>query len=139
MKDLQLPQQAVYRNFREMCHRTSALKARGETGDTNRSARICNRPDTVKSKQDQQHLEGHSPLPVPNKSASRITFRSDEKTVPDELNKFFISVGENTVNKVKSLANECKFELNEDGLLRDNIYCPNSSHFVSQIVNIYKM
>ena len=31
----------------------------------------------------------------------------------DEFNRFFVSVGQNTVDKIKSLANECGFKYNE--------------------------
>ena len=46
--------------------------------------------------------------------AIRLCLPRDDKTVADEFNKFFVSVGQNTVNKIKSLANECSFELNEN-------------------------
>ena len=47
---------------------------------------------------------------IPNKSSSQRVFSKDDKTVADEFNQFFVSVGQNTVDKIKSLTNECGFE-----------------------------
>ena len=52
-------------------------------------------------------------LCIPKKSPSQRVFSKDDKTVADEFNQFFVSVGQNTVDKIKLLANECGFKYNE--------------------------
>ncbi len=43
---------------------------------------------------------------IPRKSLSRKIFTKDEKVVANEFNQFFNSVGEKTIDKIKSLAQE---------------------------------
>ena len=50
---------------------------------------------------------------IPNKSTSQRIFSKDDKTVADEFNQFFVSVGQSTVDKITSLANECNLTLNQ--------------------------
>ena len=51
---------------------------------------------------------------VPNKSTSQRTFSKSVKSVADEFNQFFVSVGQSTVDKITSLANECNLTLNQN-------------------------
>ena len=50
---------------------------------------------------------------IPNKSTSQRIFSKDNKTVADEFNQFFVSVGQSTVDKITSLTNECNLTLNQ--------------------------
>ena len=50
---------------------------------------------------------------IPKNSTSSRTFSRDDKIVADEFNNFFVSVDQNTVNKIKSLANEHCHDLHE--------------------------
>ena len=47
------------------------------------------------------------------KSISQRIF-SKGKSVADEFNRFFVSVGQNSVDKIQSLANECNITLNQN-------------------------
>ena len=51
---------------------------------------------------------------VPNKSTSQRTFSKSDNTVADDFNQFFVSVGQSTVDKITSLANECNLTLNQN-------------------------
>ena len=51
---------------------------------------------------------------IPNKSTSQRIFSKNGKTVSDEFNQFFVSVGQSTVDKITSLANECNLTLNQN-------------------------
>ena len=51
---------------------------------------------------------------IPNKSTSQRIFSKNDKTVADEFNQFFVSVGQSTVDKITSLANECNLTLNQN-------------------------
>ena len=51
---------------------------------------------------------------IPNKSTSQRIFSKNDKTVADEFNQFFVSVGQSTVDKIPSLANECNLTLNQN-------------------------
>ena len=44
----------------------------------------------------------------------------DEKEVANEFNQFFTSVGQNTVNKIKSLADECNYDLTQSSFVPRN-------------------
>lgn len=46
---------------------------------------------------------------IPKKSATRREFSKDERVAANEFNEFFVSVGQRTVDKIKSLASECDF------------------------------
>ena len=48
---------------------------------------------------------------IPKKSRNQRTFSNDDKTVANKFNTFFSSVGQETVDKISSLANECKYNL----------------------------
>ena len=50
---------------------------------------------------------------IPNKSTSQQIFSEDNKTVTDEFNQFFVSVGQSTVDKITSLTNECNLTPNQ--------------------------
>ena len=65
---------------------------------------------------------------IANKSTSQRIFSKDDKTVADEFNQFFVSVGQSTVNKIISLANECNLTLNQNYLHQDNTPFLTSSH-----------
>lgn len=51
---------------------------------------------------------------IPRKSKSQRIFSKDNKTVADEFNRFFVSVGQSSVEKIQSLANECNITLNRN-------------------------
>ena len=53
---------------------------------------------------------------VPKKSRNQRTFSKDRRTVANEFNTFFSSVGQVTVDKINSLVNECKYNLAKPGL-----------------------
>ncbi|CAB4040195.1 Hypothetical predicted protein, partial [Paramuricea clavata] len=48
-------------------------------------------------------------LCIPNKLSSQTIFSKDDKTVANDFNQFFVSVGQNTVEDIKLLANECGY------------------------------
>ena len=48
---------------------------------------------------------------IPKKSASMRSFSKDDRTVANNFNRFFTSVGQVAVDKINSLANECNFDL----------------------------
>ena len=48
---------------------------------------------------------------TPKKSASLRSFTKDDRTVANDFNRFFTSVGQLAVDKINSLANECNFDL----------------------------
>ena len=51
---------------------------------------------------------------IPKKSTSQRIFSKDNKVVADEFNRFFVSVGQSSVDKIQSLANECNITLNRN-------------------------
>ena len=51
---------------------------------------------------------------IPRKSTSQRIFSKDNKTVADEFNRFFVSVGQSSVDKIQTLANECNMTLNRN-------------------------
>ena len=51
---------------------------------------------------------------IPRKSKSQRIFSKDNKTVADEFNRFFVSVGQSSIEKIQSLANECNITLNRN-------------------------
>lgn len=51
---------------------------------------------------------------IPSKSTSQRTYSKSDKAVADEFNQFFVSVGQSTVDKIASLANECNLTLNQN-------------------------
>ena len=51
---------------------------------------------------------------IPKKSSSERIFSQDEKIVAYNLNNFFVSVGNSTVDKMNDLANDFGFECNCD-------------------------
>ena len=52
---------------------------------------------------------------IPKKSRNQRTFSKDDKSVANEFNTFFSSVGQATVDKINSLADECKYNLAKPG------------------------
>ena len=48
---------------------------------------------------------------IPKKSASMRSFSKDDRTVANDFNRFFSSVGQVAVDRINSLANECNFDL----------------------------
>ena len=51
---------------------------------------------------------------IPKQCTSQRTFSKDSKTVADEFHRFFVSVGQSSVDKILSLANECNITLNRN-------------------------
>ena len=50
---------------------------------------------------------------IPKKSVNRKTYSKEDKLVANEFNKFFTSIGQNTIHKIQSLANECNYDLKQ--------------------------
>ena len=48
---------------------------------------------------------------IPKKSASRKAYSKDDKVVADEFNEFFTSIGQTTVGKIKSLAEQSNYDI----------------------------
>ena len=48
---------------------------------------------------------------IPRKSVNRKSFSDNDDAVAKEFNEFFNSIGQNTVEKIYSLANECSYDL----------------------------
>jgi hypothetical protein len=48
---------------------------------------------------------------IPNKSTCQTSFTKDDVLVANEFNTFFSSIGQTTIEKIKSLADECKYDL----------------------------
>ena len=48
---------------------------------------------------------------IPKKSASRKAYSKDNKVVADEFNEFFTSIGQTTVEKIQSLADQSNYDL----------------------------
>ena len=48
---------------------------------------------------------------IPKKSASQRNYSKDDKTVANEFNSFFASVGDNTIKKIEVLAREANYNL----------------------------
>jgi hypothetical protein len=48
---------------------------------------------------------------IPNKSTCQRSFTKDDILVANEFNTFFSSIGQTTIEKIKSLADECKYDL----------------------------
>ena len=46
-----------------------------------------------------------------SKSASMRSFSKDDRTVANDFNRFFSSVGQVAVDRINSLADECNFDL----------------------------
>ena len=69
---------------------------------------------------------------IPNKSACRRSFTKDDILVANEFNTFFSSIGQTTIEKVKSLADECKYGLTKS-IFTPRI-CAESEQFLLQTV-----
>ena len=69
---------------------------------------------------------------IPNKSACRRSFTKDDILVANEFNTFFSSIGQTTIEKVKLLADECKY-LPTKSVFTPRIYAE-SEQFVLQMV-----
>ena len=50
---------------------------------------------------------------VPKSSVNRKTYSKEDKLVADEFNKYFTSIGKNTIHKIQSLASECNYDLTQ--------------------------
>ena len=50
---------------------------------------------------------------IPRKSVNRKSFSDDDHAVAKEFSEFFTSIGQNTVDKIYSLANECSYDLTQ--------------------------
>ena len=79
---------------------------------------------------------------IPNKSKTQRTYSKDEKTMANEFNSFFASVGDNTVKKISDLASKFNFELNNNpfiprtfALLEQFTFNPIECKQVQAIVN----
>ena len=69
---------------------------------------------------------------IPNKSACRRSFTKDDILVANEFNTFFSSIGQTTIEKVKLLADECKYDQTKS-VFTPRIYAE-SEQFVLQTV-----
>ena len=50
---------------------------------------------------------------VPKSSVNRKTYSKEDKLAADEFNKYFTSIGKNTIHKIQSLASECNYDLTQ--------------------------
>jgi len=48
---------------------------------------------------------------IPKKAVNRKSYSKEDMTVANEFNKYFTSIGQNTIHKIQSLANECNYDL----------------------------
>ena len=91
---------AAYKNLRndvkrEIRSAERAFAADQITSNPNNSSQLCK---TIRSF-------------IPKKSASVRSFSKDDRTVANDFNRFFTSVGQVAVDKINYLANECNFDL----------------------------
>ena len=48
---------------------------------------------------------------IPKKALYRKSYSKEDMTVVNEFNKYFTSIGQNTIHNIQSLANECNYDL----------------------------
>ena len=44
---------------------------------------------------------------IPKEAVNRKSYSKEDMTVANEFNKYFTSIGQSTIRKIQSLANEC--------------------------------
>ena len=71
-------------------------------------------------------------LCILKKSSSKRTFSKDDKTVAEEFNRFFVSVGPTSVDKIKAMANDFKFDLDDESFFPKQY--PLSEQFAFQTI-----
>ena len=54
----------------------------------------------------------------PNKSVNRKSYSNEDKLVANKFNEYFTSIGQNTIDKIQSLANECNYDLLSQSAIR---------------------
>ena len=87
---------AGYRNFKRELKRELTLAEKEHVAEQIR-----------KNPNDTRCIWKTIPSCIPKKTASRRTFSKDDKTVANDFYYFFTSVGQNTVDKIQTLAKEC--------------------------------
>ena len=48
---------------------------------------------------------------IPKEAVNRKSYSKEDMTVANEFNKYFTSIGQSTIRKIQSLANECNQDL----------------------------
>ena len=48
---------------------------------------------------------------IPKKSVNRKSYSKEDKLVANKFNEYLTSIGQNTIDKIQSLANECNYHL----------------------------
>ena len=66
---------------------------------------------------------------IPKKSASQRNYSKDDKTVANEFNSFFASVGDNTIKKIEVLAREANYNLGKCSFVPKNYSLPDQFTF----------
>ena len=66
---------------------------------------------------------------TPKKSASQRNYSKDDKTVANEFNSFFASVGDNTIKKIEVLAREANYNLGKRSFVPKNYSLPDQFTF----------
>ena len=66
---------------------------------------------------------------IPKKSASQRNYSKDDKTVANEFNSFFASVGDNTIKKIEVLAREANYNLGKRSFVPKNYSLPDQFTF----------
>ena len=54
---------------------------------------------------------------IPKKSVNRKSYSKEDKLVANKFNEYFTSIGQNTIEKIQSLANECNFDLTQSSFV----------------------
>ena len=69
---------------------------------------------------------------IPKKSACRKTYIKDEKTVANEFNSFFTSVGQSAIQDINTLAEQCNYDLTNPSFVPRN-YTPEQQFSFKQV------
>lgn len=64
---------------------------------------------------------------IPKKSASQRLFSKDVNIVANELNNFFVNIGNNSIKKINTLAEQFRCEVHDFPFVSRNILSLNSS------------
>ena len=59
---------------------------------------------------------------IPKKSVNRKSYSKEDKLVANKFNEYFTSIGQNTIDKIQSLANECNYDLTQSSFVPKCIY-----------------
>ena len=54
---------------------------------------------------------------IPKKSFNRKSYSKEDKLVANKFNEYFTSIGQNTIDKILSLANECNYDLTQSSFV----------------------